>query len=131
MSGVLLHTPTQAELERLYHELAALGAPSVGRRSVWPYKPKTQIDLVVLAGEMLRFDPRLLSILVQFFLAHWRSFNPVALRERMQVMRWPQALLVVLEFCKAAGTNPELKYFADHVAAGFKRIDPEIGRAHV
>jgi hypothetical protein len=32
VSGLLQHAPTTHELERLYHELARLGAPSVGRK---------------------------------------------------------------------------------------------------
>lgn len=64
MRGLLEHAPTDQELERLYYELARIGAPSVGRRQPWKYAPRDLEQLVVLACEMLRFDPRLLSILL-------------------------------------------------------------------
>ena len=124
MSGLLKHAPTQAELERLYHELAQIGATAVGRKRPWPYRPRSHEELLVLAAEMLRYDPRLLSILLQLVLSAWRDWNPITLRSLLGGMRWPQALLVVLEFAKAASSDSELRYFCDHVAAGWPRIDP-------
>ena len=124
MNGLLRHAPTVHELERLYHELAKLGAPSVGRKRSWRYRPTTPEALLALAGEMLRYDPRLLSILLQFVVRHWQRLNPVTLRAQMRAMRWPQALLVVMEFAKLASSDPELKYFCDHVSAGLLRVDP-------
>ena len=124
MNGLLLHTPTEDELARLYYELAQLGATSVGRKTKWPYRPCSHEELVALAAEMLRYDPRLLSILLQFIVSAWDSLNPVTLRKFMQRMRWPQALLVVMEFAKSASRNPELRYFADYLAAGFLHVDP-------
>ncbi len=124
MKGLLRHAPTEAELARLYYELARIGAPSVGRRSAWPYRPRGREALIVLAAEMLRFDPRLLSILLQLVLLGWRELNPLALRAQMQSMRWPQALLVVLDFAKAASSDSELRHFCDYVAAGWLRVEP-------
>jgi hypothetical protein len=113
-----------AELERLYHELARIGATAVGRKRPWPYRPRTREELAVLAAEMLRYDPRLLSILLQLVLSGWRECNPLELRRLLAGMRWPQALLVVLEFAKAASSDSELRYFCDYVAAGWPRLDP-------
>lgn len=124
MSAGLLHAPTDAEIERLYYELARVGATSVGRKSPWPYRPQTAEELLALSGDMLRFDARLLSILVQYLLAHFRPLNPQLLRERMRLMRSPQALLVALEFAKTASADPELRHFADYVQAGWPRTDP-------
>ena len=62
MRGLLQRPPTQGDLERLYRELAELGAPSVGRATDWSYAPGSREELLGLAGEMLRYDPRLLSI---------------------------------------------------------------------
>jgi hypothetical protein len=124
VNGLLQHAPTTHELERLYHELAQLGAPSVGRKRPWAYRPQTPEALVALAGEMLRYDPRLLSILLQLVLRHWHELNPLTLRAHLHQMRWPQALLVVLEFARLASGDPELKYFCDHLAAGFARVEP-------
>ncbi|RLB47202.1 MAG: hypothetical protein DRJ42_25940 [Deltaproteobacteria bacterium] len=122
--GLLQHVPTQPDLERLYYELERIGAPSVGRRAPWPYEPATKEALAGLAGEMLRYDPRLLSVLLQLFLEGWMELNPLALRTVMQTMRWPQALLVVLEFARAATRDVELRYFADYLGAGFVRMSP-------
>ncbi len=122
--GLLSHVPDQAELERLYHELAALGAPAVGRPRAWPYAPDSPEELVALAAEMLRYDPRLLSILLELVLERWADLNPVRLREQMKRMRWPQALLVVFEFARDATSDPELRHHADYLAAGFQRLSP-------
>ena len=73
--GLLAHAPLPRELARLYHELARLGAPSVGERQPWRYRPKGREGLLALAGEMLRYDPRLLSILLQLLLEHWAALE--------------------------------------------------------
>jgi hypothetical protein len=124
-SGLLEHPPTQHELERLYHELAQVGASSVGRKRPWPYRPANTETLLVLAAEMLRYDARLLSILLQFLLRHYHELNPQLLRQRMREMRWPQAMLVLLEFTKLATHDPELQYMCNYLAAGFSRIEPD------
>jgi hypothetical protein len=124
VTGLLHHPPTQAELERLYHELARIGAPSVGQLRAWPYRPRTREELVALAAEALRYDPRLLSILVQLVLQGWSDLNPLTLRRLLQSMRWPQAFLVVLDFAVAAASDPELRYLRDYLARGFGRLEP-------
>jgi hypothetical protein len=124
VKGLLRHLPTEADLERLYYELARVGASSVGRKRPWPYMPRGLDDLILLAAEMLRYDPRLLSILLQFLLERWSALNPLTLRAKMRAMAWPQAFLVVVEFAKAATRDPELRYWADHVAAGWPRLEP-------
>jgi hypothetical protein len=120
----LLHPPTQAELERLYYELAQRGGTSVGSRKPWPYRPDSFEALLALASDMMRYDARLLSVLVQLLLARWRDLNPVLLRDCMRGMRWPQALLVAFEFARAASEDPEFRYFADYIAAGHQRVQP-------
>jgi len=123
-SGLLRHAPTERELERLYWEFARLGAPSVGRRSPWPYAPRGKEALVGLAGEMLRYDARLLSVLLELVLGHWRELDPLALRDRMHEMRWPQALCVVCDFAREATRDEELRFFAEYVCRGWPRVDP-------
>lgn len=124
MTGLLRHPPAEAQLERLYFELAQVGASSVGAKRAWPYRPADLEALLALAGEMLRYDPRLLSILLQFFLLHFSRLNPLRLRQQMHAMRWPQALLVVFEFVKSETGEAELRYLADYLAAGFARVEP-------
>ncbi|MBI2896200.1 MAG: hypothetical protein HYY06_21760 [Deltaproteobacteria bacterium] len=122
--SLLRHPPTEAELERLYHELALAGARSIGRRRPWAYRPVGLESLLALAGEMLRYDPRLLGILLQLILERWGDLNPLELRRQMTAMRWPQALLVVLSFARIASLDPELRRFIDYVSAGWPRVQP-------
>jgi hypothetical protein len=122
--SLLLHPPTQDELERMYHELAAKGAPAVGRKRPWPYDARGLEQLLVLAGEMLRHDARLLSILLELVLARWQSLDPQELRRQMTAMTSPQALLVVFEFARQASSEPELRYLVDYVAAGYRPVVP-------
>jgi hypothetical protein len=124
VTGLLAHPPTQAELERLYHELAQIGGSSVGAPQPWRYQVHSREQLIALSAEMLRYDPRLLSILAQFFLQRWAELDPLALRRQMQPMRWPQALLVVLSFVRRETRDIELRYFCDYVARGWPRVEP-------
>ncbi len=121
---LLRRTPSVSDLARLYHELAQIGGSSVGEPRPWPYEPKHREELMALAGEMLRYDPRLLSILVQWFSQAYRSLNPATLRDEMKRMGCPQSLLVVLDFTRLHLTEAEFHYFADYVAAGFTRVEP-------
>jgi len=120
----LKHAPTQGELARLYHELARVGASSVGERKAWPYAPASLEELIVLASQMLRYDPRLLSILVQWLQSSYGELDPQELRRKLRETRWPQSLLVALEFAKLGARDSELGALADYVAAGFARVEP-------
>jgi hypothetical protein len=120
----LLHPPTEDELARLYHELAKVGASTVGERRPWPYEPESLEQLVVLTGEMLRYDARLLSVLVQWLPAHYQELNPLRLRHELAGSRYPQSLLVALTFARLASPDPEFQYFVDYVSMGFGRVSP-------
>lgn len=122
--SLLGHPPNESELARLYHELAQHGATSLGERRPWPYAPKSLEQLIALAAEMLRYDPRLLSVLVQWLPTHYRELNPVLLRDEMRTMRSPQSLLVALEFAKLDSGDRELLWWSDYVSAGFSRVEP-------
>jgi hypothetical protein len=111
MSVALDHAPTEGELARLYHELAKLGATSVGEDVPWPHNPQSREQLLVLASQMMRYDPRLLSILVQWIAAYYDTLNPLQLRRELRKVRWPQSLL-------------ELDAFTKYVSAGFERLEP-------
>jgi len=121
---LLAHAPTERELERLYWELARIGATSVGKRQPWRYRPASQEELLALAGEALRYDARLLSVLLQFFLEHWQKVDPIELRRQMTRMRWPQALLVVFAFARLATKDPEVRHLVDYLSAGWPRLEP-------
>lgn len=116
--------PDEPTLARLYDELARIGAPAVGRRCRWAYRPKTHEALLTLAADMLRYDARLLSILLEYLLVHGLGLDPRKLREEMRSMQCPHALLVVGEFAKSASSEPELRYFCDYLAAGWARVTP-------
>jgi hypothetical protein len=122
---VLQHPPSPSELERLYYELAQLGAPSVGRRVEWTYQVESREHLVAIAAEMLRWDPRLLSILLSWFTRSWDQLDLIRMRRWLSRMRSPQTLLVLLEFARAARpTDPELRHAAGYLSAGFRPVDP-------
>lgn len=124
MSAALQHAPTQEELARLYHELAKLGATSVGDDLPWSYAPQTHEELITLASQMMRYDARLLSVLVQWLVTHYATLNPLNLRRELREVRWPQSLLVALEFAKLSTSDAELEAFVKYVGAGFDRIEP-------
>jgi hypothetical protein len=124
MSATLDHAPSEAELARLYHELAKLGATSVGDNVPWVHAPENREQLLVLASQMMRYDPRLLSVLVQWFAAHYDMLNPLQLRRELRQVRWPQSLLVVLEFARLDASDPELEAFCKYVSIGFQRVEP-------
>lgn len=121
---LLLHAPAEDELARLYWELAKIGATSVGAARPWPYDPSSREQLIALAGEMLRYDARLLSILVQWLRANYASLNPLELRRALAKARFPQALLVAMEFATLDHDDRELAWFYDYVSAGFQRVEP-------
>jgi hypothetical protein len=108
----------------LYFELAQVGARSVGRRRPWRYHPESNEALLAIAGEMLRHDPRLLTILLQWVIETWTELNPLEVRRQMTRMRWPQALAVVFSFVRVASQDAELRRFADYASAGWHRISP-------
>ena len=120
----LKHAPGQAELARLYHELAQVGAASVGERRAWPYAPTSTEQLIVLASQMMRYDARLLSILVQWLSRSYTLLNPLQVRKELRGVRWPQSLLVALDFTKLGSTDLELGYFAEYLSAGWSRTVP-------
>ncbi len=122
--SLLARTPTPSDLARLYHELAQQGAPAVGRADEWSYDPQTHEELLALASEMLRYDPRLLSILVEHFLTSWERIDPRALRSALKATRLPQAFLVVGEFAREAAETAELRFMIDYLGAGYRPVSP-------
>ena len=93
-----MQSPTQNHLARMYYELAQHGALAMGEKKPWPYRPKNLYELVALAADMSRFDPRLLGILVEFVELKWLEINPVLLRQEIKKMDCPQTFGVILGF---------------------------------
>jgi hypothetical protein len=123
-SLALTRPPTDDDLSRAYWELARRGASATGARRAWPYAPRTDEELLAIVAELARHDARLLGIAVELVLLHWRTLNPVALREAMRRMRWPQALCVIVEFAREASPDRELGHWARHVLADWPRVTP-------
>lgn len=119
-----IRLPTDDDLARVYFELAALGAQASGSRQDWPYAPANAEELICLAAQLARYDPRLLGILVELFVSRFDSFNPLLLRRAWPRMRFPQVLAVVLEFAVQARRDPELSLFARYVTQGIARLMP-------
>jgi hypothetical protein len=107
----------ERELPRLYHELAAVGARAEGRPSPWRLGKPSPEELVVLAAQAARQDPRLLWVLVELLARGYDRFNPLALRRALAAARWPAALGVALEFARRVARSSELDDVAAFVMA--------------
>jgi len=107
----------QAELPRLYHELAALGARAEGKRVAWRLGTPGPEEVLVLAAQAGRQDPRLLWVLVELLSRGYDRFDPLKLRRALAGARWPAALGVALEFARRAARSPELDDVAAFVLA--------------
>ena len=122
----LKRIPIEQDFMRLYWELSKLGAPSVGKEVPWPYKFSNKEDLIALACDILRYDPRLLTILIIYFKDHWQEFNPFSLRCCIPHMISPQVFGILKEFILEGETNPELRYFWEYLIKGLKPVNPQL-----
>lgn len=108
----------ERELPRLYHELASVGARAEGRPVAWRFGRPAPEELVVLAAQAARQDPRLLWVLVELLARGYDRFDPLKLRRALSRARWPAALGVAFEFARRAARSPELDDVAAFVMAG-------------
>ena len=123
---ILKRIPTEQDLTRLYWELSRLGAPSVGKKNEWLYKPRSREELIVLACDMLRYDPRLLTILIIYFKNHWKDLNPIKLRAFLPKMKHPQVFGVIKEFLSEDVSDRELGFFFEYIVKGLKPVEPQL-----
>jgi hypothetical protein len=121
----LARPPDEATLARLYYELGRLGARTVGRHTEWQYGSPSAEELVVLASQAARYDPRALWILVELVTNNLTALNPVKLRAALRNSRWPAALGVVFEFARRVTQDPELDNFHRFVMRGSPRAQGE------
>ena len=119
---ILKSPPTAHHLSRLYYELQEIGASCVGKDNGWPYGKLKVLELLVLAAEMLRYDPRLMTILVQYCIEHFWDINPSILRNYYQKMQMPQIWAVIAEFIKVATDDKETIYWAEYLQCGLKPV---------
>ncbi len=117
--------PDENQLSRMYFELSQIGANCSGENLPWPYQPKTKEELLALAAEMSRYDPRLLGILVEYFVGHWKEISPQNLRSFYRQMETPQTVAVVAEFSKEAVDDREGRYLAEYLQRGLKPVPPQ------
>lgn len=114
----------ERELPRLYHELARLGARVEGRAVGWRFGRPEAEELVVLAAQAARQDPRLLWVLVELLARGYERLDPLKLRRALARARWPAAMGVAFEFGRRAARSREL----DDVAAfAMARVAPARG----
>lgn len=124
MTDLALLPLHEEELPRLYHELASLGARSEGRKVAWRHGRPGPEELVVLAAQAARQEPRLLWVLVELLARGYERLDPLKLRRALARARWPAALGVALEFARRAARSAEL----DDVAAFvLRRVAPARG----
>lgn len=117
--------PTTDHLSRLYYELSLIGAYCVGEHRKWPYGKPERVHLLALAAEMLRYDPRLLTILLTYCLEHFHDINPTEIRAIYKDMQMPQTFAVLTEFIKAATSDKELLYWAEYLQRGLSPVSPQ------
>lgn len=115
---ILKSPPNEKHLSRLYYELAERGAFCIGEKKAWPYHPKNLEELLALAAEMSRYDPRLLGILVGFISKHASQIQPQEFRNFYRKMETPQSIAVIAEFVKSSTSNAELNYLMDYLQKG-------------
>ncbi len=123
---MLLGPPDEKTLSRVYYEMAKLGASASGAKESWPYRPSSAEELLALAADLSRYDPRLLGILVEYFHKHWREIRPQWLRECYPGMGTPQTIAVISEFAKAAATEEESRYFMEYLQRGLKPVPTQL-----
>lgn len=115
--------PTEGHLSRLYFELRRFGASCVGINYPWPYRPQNREELFCLACDMSRYDPRLVTVLVNFLFARWSAFNPVQIRNLFSNMRTPQTVAVITEFILSmVSTESEKRFFCRYLQMGQKPL---------
>ena len=120
---MLTSIPTEDHLARLYFELGEIGAECVGDEKPWPYHPKSTEELLCLAADMSRHDPRLMTILVKFLNDHWSGVNPQALRNFYTEMKTPQTIAVLAEFVLCVcSDDDERRYFFEYLQRGFTPV---------
>jgi hypothetical protein len=108
----------EAELARLFHELGRLGARAEGRQARWRFSGAGPEELVVLACQAARREPRLLWVVVELLATGYERLNPLLLRRAVRRCRWPAAVGVALEFARLAARSEELDAVAAFVTAG-------------
>ena len=114
----------ERELPRLYHELSALGARAEGRRVAWRFGDAGPEELLVVAAQASRQEPRLLWVLVELLARGYDRFDPLKLRRALARARWPATLAVAFEFARRAARSEELDDVARFVLA---RVAPARG----
>lgn len=115
----------ERELPRLYHELASVGARAEGRPAAWRFGRPRPEELLVLAAQAARQEPRLLWVLVELLARQYHRFDPLKLRRALAGARWPAALGVAFEFARRVARSPELDDVATFVMARTARAGGE------
>jgi hypothetical protein len=121
----LIQPPTLKHLSRMYYELAQLGARAIGEKDDWPYCYATKEDLLILGSQMSRYDPRLLSILVEYFYRNWKSINPLELKILLKQANTPQTVCVILNFLTRTHDKEYLDYY-EYITKEFSPVPHQL-----
>lgn len=123
---MLLSPPTTSHLSRMYYELSRLGARCVGMPKKWPYGVLTHEQLLALAAEMSRYDPRLFGIVTEYTFHNWKTGNPYQIRQILKDMQWPQTLCVVYDFVASATSDKECRFFYEYITRDVLPVTPQL-----
>ena len=105
------------EIARLYHELSRIGARVEGRRAPWRLGRPSPEELVVLAAQASRHDPRLLWATVELLVRRFAEFDALRIRRAAQQARWPAAVGVAFEFARRVVQSREFDDYTRFVTA--------------
>ncbi|MBU0504766.1 hypothetical protein KJ708_02140 [bacterium] len=121
----LIQPPTLKHLSRMYYELAQLGARAIGEKEEWPYDYALKEELLILGSQMSRYDPRLLSILVEYFYRNWKRINPLELKILLKQANTPQTVCVILNFLTRTHDKEYLDYY-EYITKEYKPVPHQL-----
>jgi hypothetical protein len=118
-----MHCPlSPKERSTLYSFLGELGAYCHGDKQLNTFSSLSGSEILALACEESRFDPRLLGVLIDYFSKHYQTLNPFELARAIQKIPTPQTLGVVSEFAKKVCKDLSLKAFFQIAMGNLKPI---------
>lgn len=127
---MLQRIPTTNDVSRLYYELGQLGARTVGKHAAWPYGRPDREELLALAADMSRYDPRLFEALVEFLGRTWNTVSPLRVRQLMSQMSTPQVFGVLGAFVQQLDASEECLYFFEYLMRGWKPVPSQLFYQH-
>ena len=116
----------EQESSRLYWELEQRGAFSSGRENSWPYGKLDEEGFFTLTLLQSRYDPRLLSILVDYFRTPRPNINPVSFKESLRASEGLPIACVIGEFVMELCVPVQVKEFFQFLMSGVSPMPTQL-----